>query len=444
MTRRLTLALIVAVAMALALAGVGTLVLAGLGDRRDARARLESQADDTAELIGFLGTRAPGALPAIRRSLQVDGVVIAPFDRADARAGSVAWLPEGLTLGSSRSAALAAGEAVSWVDGTTIVAAAVVPRRASAQVVVVQSEVPVVPRNLTRWLALASLLALGLAAGGGVVLARRVTRPLRSLDDAAQRIAAGDLTTRVDVPVTNDELADLARSVNGMSAALQRSRDHERSFLLSISHDLRTPLTSIRGYAEAIADGAAADDQRAATVILSESRRLERLVADLLELAHLDAQRFSLRPVDADIAEIVEEAAEAFRPAFEEAGVGLDVAVTGPLRAIVDPDRLGQVVANLVENALKHADRSVQVVARSTSDAQRIEVVDDGAGIPHDERDRVFDRLYAGQRVSLRQVGSGLGLAIVAELVEAMGGAVRCTSTAGGGTTMSVEVPRPT
>ncbi|MDQ3106829.1 MAG: ATP-binding protein, partial [Actinomycetota bacterium] len=124
-------------------------------------------------------------------------------------------------------------------------------------------------------------------------------------------------------------------------------------------------------------------------------------------------------------------------------GVRLDVAVAGPLLAVVDPDRLGQVVANLVENALKHADRSVRVAALSTADSQRIEVVDDGAGISPDERDRVFDRLYAGQRVARRQVGSGLGLAIVAELVGAMGGAVRCTSTAGGGTTMSVEVPRP-
>jgi two-component system sensor histidine kinase BaeS len=224
-----------------------------------------------------------------------------------------------------------------------------------------------------------------------------------------------------------------------------------------VSHDLRTPLTSIRGFAEAIADGAAPDNARAAEIISAEARRLERLVQDLLDLARFDARRFDLHLRPIDVAEVVADSGEGFRPAAEELGLRLDVAPragagaagaagAAAIVANADPERLAQVVANLVENALKYAQTWVQVAVASSPQGAIISVDDDGPGIAADDLARVFDRLFISSRYPARQVGTGLGLAIVAELVAAMGGAVRAESPTGragpsGGTRVVVTLP---
>jgi two-component system sensor histidine kinase BaeS len=285
----------------------------------------------------------------------------------------------------------------------------------------------------------ASLAAAALVAGW---LARRITRPLVDAEVATSRMAAGDLDARVDVPPGTDaEIASLAHSINTLAAGLARAQGLERQFLMSVSHDLRTPLTSIRGFAEAITDGTAAEPARAARVISSEAGRLERLVGDLLDLAKLDARRFSfdLRPVD--VCEVVADTAAGFERAAADASVGLEVDVPDhPLIASVDPDRLAQVVANLVENALKFASSHIDVTARAEGDGVLIAVTDDGPGIPVDDVPHVFERLYQSDRTPARQVGSGLGLAIVAELVDAMGGRVGAEPVAGGGTRLAVRL----
>jgi signal transduction histidine kinase len=177
-------------------------------------------------------------------------------------------------------------------------------------------------------------------------------------------------------------------------------------------------------------------------VILSEARRLERLVGDLLELAKLDARRFSLDLRATDVCEVVNETAEGFRPAAEAAGVRL--AVDAPTRATVvadvDPDRLAQVVANLVENALDFATRRITVGTGRANDVVELWVEDDGPGIEPDDIPHVFDRFYTVSRAAKRHVGSGLGLAIVHELVDAMGGTVRAESSAKGGARMVVTL----
>ncbi|MDQ4097257.1 MAG: HAMP domain-containing histidine kinase, partial [Actinomycetota bacterium] len=259
---------------------------------------------------------------------------------------------------------------------------------------------------------------------------------------ATRRIAAGDLATRVPIDrADGEELAGLAESINTMAASLERSRGLERQFLLSVSHDLRTPLTSIRGYAEALADGRAPDPSQAATVILTESRRLERLVRDLLELAKLDARRFSLDVRATDVGEILADTAEGFRPAAEKAGVDLGVEEDGegasPVAA-ADPDRLAQVVANLVENALKYARSSIAVGAAHSDGHVHVWVEDDGPGIPAEDLPRVFEPFYRSTRAPTREVGTGLGLAIVQELVGAMGGGVRAEPGTNGGTRIVV------
>jgi two-component system sensor histidine kinase BaeS len=232
-----------------------------------------------------------------------------------------------------------------------------------------------------------------------------------------------------------------------MAASLSRARGLERQFLMAVSHDLRTPLTSIRGFAEAIAEGAATDTQRAASVIASESRRLERLVGDLLELAKLDASRFSLDVRPTDVGEVVVDTAEGFRPVVEKAGLELVVAVGDHQRldAMADPDRLAQVLANLVENAYKFAESRISVSA-TARDRAGVEVLveDDGPGIRADELSAVFERSFHLSRPPARQMGSGLGLPIVAQLARAMGATVRAESPLanGGGTRMIVALRR--
>ena len=236
------------------------------------------------------------------------------------------------------------------------------------------------------------------------------------------------------------------RSINSMAAELERSRGIERNFLLSVSHDLRTPLTSIRGFAEAIAEGAAPDHEQAAAVITAEARRLERLVRDLLDLAKLDARRFSLDVRPTDIGEVVAGTAEGFRPAAQDAGVALtvDAPALADQPAYADPDRLAQVVANLVENALKYAAGNIRVGVAARDGFLVLWVDDDGPGIAAADLPHVFDRLYTAARAPARQgAGSGLGLAIVKELVDAMGGSVRAESQRGAGGTRMVVTLRP-
>ena len=437
MTRRLMLAFVAVVAAALLLAGAGSVVLAGVADRRDARADLEKQVLDAAGILRFTGVNAPSAVPALKNSLQVDGVAVVPVTSSSVTA-------EGVTLSTDDLLALRGGKAWSRVDGSLIIAAAGVARRPVPTIVVVTKRVPLLEKRLTGWFLLASLVALALAALTGRWLARRVLRPLQATQDTTHRIAAGDFDARVDVPAGTDELSDLAASVNAMAAALGRSRDLDRNFLLSISHDLRTPLTSIRGWAEAIADGTAPDAATAAGVITGEAARLGRLVEDLLELAKLDSRQFPLRPVPVDVGEEVERAVTPFGPGLAEHDVRLQVVAPRGIVADLDPDRLAQVVANLVENAGKYASSAVSVTVAASADGAAIDVVDDGPGIAAAERERVFERLYAGRPAGRGAVASGLGLAIVAELVAAMGGRVQCEAGVGGGTVMSVRLPAAT
>ena len=218
----------------------------------------------------------------------------------------------------------------------------------------------------------------------------------------------------------------------------------EQQFLLSVSHDLRTPLTSIHGYALAIADGTAPDADAAAEVILAESRRLERLVADLLDLAHLDGRSLSLHPVDHDLHAVAEEAVRSAAAASERAGVTVTVTVApgSPLVVHADPGRVHQLLGNLLDNARRFARSRVDVHVASEQGAAVVHVDDDGPGIAPDDRPHVFERLYVSGRQPVRaEAGSGLGLAIVRQLAEAMGGSVAVDAAPLGGARLEVRLP---
>jgi two-component system sensor histidine kinase BaeS len=360
---------------------------------------------------------------------------------------SLVQLPPGVSSDDLDTEALLAGQTQTGRDGDTVfVATPLTPVRGLTPVVVLAKEVETRPFGSSNGLVLlAALGAIAVAALVATVLARRMTRPIAAMETTAGRIASGDFSARVDVSnMSRDELGELADAINTMGEELQSARGVERAFLLSVSHDLRTPLTSIRGYAQAIADGTVSDrDEQlhAAEVISSESRRLQRLVADLLDLARLDAHQFSLAPRPIDAREVVAETVDGFRPQAGDIGVSLDLDAGGACPTVADPERLAQIVANLLENALKYATAAVKVGLSQPDGVVRITVDDDGPGIDPDDLPRVFERLYASRTVPGRAVGTGIGLAIVRELAGAMGGDVRVEPLGGVGTRFVVSVP---
>jgi two-component system, OmpR family, sensor kinase len=438
-TRRLVVTIVGVVAAALAVASIGTVVILRLEARAEARTELRDQAERLASRVETV--QAPGALQAVTRALRLEGADVLRLD-ADGRLRGT--IPAGVSLADLDPERLAAGRTVSGVaPGGLAFAGAPVDRGGSTLVLVLTRQVDTGRKLVGPWFLVAVVASLALAAAVAGNLARRLTRPLREAQEATRRIASGDLAVRVPEDVGDGtELAGLARSINAMAESLERSRGMERQFLLSVSHDLRTPLTSIRGFGEALSEGRAPDPAHAGSVITTEARRLERLVGDLLELAKLDARRFSLDIRATDVAEVVSDTIEGFRPAAEGAGLALDLDLRhgSPAPAAADPDRLAQIVANLVENALKFASSRISVSVGGDANGPRVAVDDDGPGIAADDLDHVFEPFYQSARAPVRQVGSGLGLAIVSELAAAMGGSVRAETLAGGGTRVVVSL----
>ncbi len=282
-----------------------------------------------------------------------------------------------------------------------------------------------------------ALLGGVLAAFGALLLARRIARPVRRVAQATSSLARGEHPDPVPVE-GGTELETLASAFNDLAVQLARAREAERSFLLSVSHELKTPLTAIRGYAEAVEDGAI-DPREAAATVAVEAARLERLVKDLLDLARMNKTDFSVHNSEIDLTEVAEDAVRRYQPQADAFGVTLTAVADGPSPAIADADRVLQIVSNLVENALRltPAGGEVRVVAR----AGELRVEDTGPGLGDEEREHAFERFYLHERYGReRPVGTGLGLAIVKELTEAMGGTVRVESTPGRQTVFTVSL----
>jgi signal transduction histidine kinase len=273
-------------------------------------------------------------------------------------------------------------------------------------------------------LLLAGLAGVLFAAAVSFFVARSIVRPIRRVADATRALAADE---RHDPLPTggSSELAALARAFNHMTEQLAASREAERNFLLSVSHELKTPLTAIRGYAEGLADGAFGSEEAARTIAL-ESGRLERLVRDLLDLARMNRAEFAVLEEPVDLAETAREAVARHEAAAREFGV--ELRATGAETWVeADRDRLLQVASNLVENALRETPAGGTVEVRA--DLGRLVVADTGPGIPADDLTHAFERFYLYDKVGKdRPVGSGLGLAIVQQLTTAMGGHVRVES----------------
>ncbi len=292
-------------------------------------------------------------------------------------------------------------------------------------------------RPFLRGLIIAALAGAALAALLSFELARSIVRPIRRVAQASRKLASGEQPGLLPEEGSR-ELASLARAFNDMAEQLSASRESERNFLLSVSHELKTPLTAIRGYAEGLAEGAFdADD--AARTILVESQRLERLVRDLLDMARMNRHEFAVRRERVDLAEVARAAVARHEAAAREFGVAL-LAEGAPAWVEADHDRILQVTSNLVENALRETPRSGSVTVSSA--AGRLSVTDSGPGLELDDLPRAFDRFFLYDKYGReRPVGSGLGLAIVKQLTEAMGGTVSVSSAPGAGATFTIALP---
>ena len=299
----------------------------------------------------------------------------------------------------------------------------------------------------TRLLAVVLGVVAVLAAFAARILSRSLERRLQPLAEAARAVSAGDLTARAE-PEGDDELAALADAFNEMAERLGEARAREREFLLSVGHDLRTPLTTIGGYAEALAEGIDDPDEvrRIASVLDTQSRRLRRLIEDVMLLARLESAEFTLRPEPVDLSAHLAEVVAGFEPRARAARVDLVARFEAVGLRLIDPDRVAQLVGNLVENALRYTPEAgtVTVELVGLPSEVTIRVGDTGAGIDPEDLPHVFERFYVARRYrEARPEGSGLGLSIVARLVEAMGGRVGVDSRPGEGTTVTVEIPAP-
>lgn len=470
MQRRLAIAFVLTALLSVLLVGFGVLAIAQAGARNRAEDQVTRGLSVVGSLLGSEGRQLrqlETLLPATRRNLQLDQLTpvlvlddgtIEVVQRGRGRAGADAI---GRPLSPEELERLDAAENVVVSGPGAVTGFRVIPTDdgllgGARLTLLARQNVTAVPSQTVAWFLLSSLIVIVGALVAAVLLARRLVRPIREIQGATAAIAAGQLTTRVEADGT-DELAELGQSVNRMAADLERSKALDRQFLLSVSHDLRTPLTAISGYAEALEDGAVVDTSGAGAIIGSHAERLERLVGDLLDLAKLDANRFrlDLRPVELSVVSGRTVAGLAATAAGD--GVTIEQRVDAEATVLADPDRLAQVIANLVDNATTFAAERVLVAitvepsppASGAGDQEaepvasaRLTVADDGPGFAPEDLPYVFDRLYTGSARPRRAENStGLGLSIVRELVAAMGGTVRAGNGADGGAAIDLWLP---
>ncbi|GAB4448258.1 MAG: ATP-binding protein [Chloroflexi bacterium OHK40] len=304
-------------------------------------------------------------------------------------------------------------------------------------------------RSLAGIVVVGSLVAVGAALLVALVVARRLTTPLRELTVAARRIAAGERSAAIALPA-DAELAELAGAFNRMAAELARQEELRRQMVADIAHELRTPLSVLRLQVESMEDGIVPATPQGVGALAGELDLLGRLVDDLRLLSLAEAGQLSLDLRAVSPREALERAAAAAEPHARRRGVALQVAPGPPLPAVrADPQRLAQMLANLVENALRHTPAGGEVTLAGAEvgppgarAAVVFEVRDTGPGIAAADLPHIFERFYRADRARARDTGgSGLGLAIVQRLAMAQGGSVAVASEPGQGATFRVTLP---
>jgi two-component system OmpR family sensor kinase/two-component system sensor histidine kinase BaeS len=312
-----------------------------------------------------------------------------------------------------------------------------------------------------RWLFLLlplAFLLLLILRRVGALTARRFTEPLSETMQAADALAEGDLSARVSVGGGSREFRRFTHSFNRMAAALETADRQRRELLADVAHELRTPLTVIQGNLEGLRDGVYDATPGHLDLVLDETRKLSRLVDDLRLLTLAEAGQLPLEIQRLNVVQLLADVRDAFAPQADEAGISLDIDSPDSLPPLLaDPQRIGQVMGNLVTNALCHTPPGGEVTLGAATvpshDGVRLWVTDTGEGIPAEDLPRIFDRFWRGDPARSHEAGAGsgpspklrtgLGLAIARSLVEAHGGLIGAESSLGQGTTVFCVLPLP-
>jgi signal transduction histidine kinase len=290
---------------------------------------------------------------------------------------------------------------------------------------------------------------LAIAFGGGVIvvgllgvyLTRRLTRPLATLAVAADEIAGGDYAVELPPRRGGDEIAALSRSFGEMAEKLAESEQLSRNFLMSVSHELRTPLTAIRGHVSALREGVIDDPslrEASLAVIEQEAMRLERLVGDVLDLAKLDAHRFTVLQEEVDMEQLTEQAFSVFGEEARRRAIDFRADIRAHPVIVTDGDRVLQIISNLLSNAFRWTPEGgrIELELGAENGSVSVAVSDTGPGITQEERDRIFRPFW-----SRDGGGTGLGLAIARELAFALGGRIELRSQPGLGSRFELVLP---
>jgi len=289
------------------------------------------------------------------------------------------------------------------------------------------------------------ILSFGVAMALTFVMSRQISAPLSALTAAARRLGQGDFSRRVDIR-GKDEVGELAQTFNSMADDLMRAEQLRRNLVADAAHELRTPVSNIRGYMEAIRDGVMQPDASTLDSVYEESLLLSRLIEDLQELALADAGELHLFRQPEDISEVIKKAASAIHPEVNAKRISLAVDLPEGLPLCdIDSHRIGQVLRNLLNNAAAHTAEggAINITAREVGNQVEVAVADNGQGIPPDDLLHIFERFYRVDRSRARRTGgSGLGLTVAKRLVEAHGGKIEVQSMPGEGSRFTFTVPK--
>jgi signal transduction histidine kinase len=299
--------------------------------------------------------------------------------------------------------------------------------------------------NLLPPLFQAGIVAFFLSILLALLISYSVSRPLRRMAGAVQAVARGEVDARAPISGPR-EVQTLARTFNIMADRVETTQQSQRDFVANVSHELKTPLTSIQGFSQALLDGTASTPEttaRAANVIHQEAGRMRRMVDDLLLLARFDAGQMTLARDPVQIGPLLQGSVEKLTPQAQSAGVSLTLPPPERLVVTGDADRLAQVFTNLLDNALAHtpAEGRVTIGTQRIDDTIEVIVTDTGEGIPAEMLPRIFERFYQVDKARGRARGAGLGLAITKEIVEAHGGTITAESVVGLGSKFTVRLP---
>ena len=300
-------------------------------------------------------------------------------------------------------------------------------------------------QRINLYLLYGALVGMVIALLLGIILSRTLTRPIRELTRATHAVSEGDLSQQVPVR-SRDELGELARAFNKMSAELSRSINARKQMTADIAHELRTPLSLILGHAEAVHDGVLPPSTDNFEIIREEATRLEHLINDLRTLSLADAGELSMQVETIEPERLIHEVTGLYQYQGQRKNITFELEIAPKLPLIeVDPGRITQVLTNILDNALRHTPEGGRIIfaAREVENMVELSVQDSGSGLNIEDADRIFERLYRADPSRFRDDGgSGLGLAIAKSIVQANGGQISAESAPGSGLKIKIRLPK--